>query len=274
MLRDRIKEHYGEDCRILTVRRAARPGSSLFVVDFSQGARLVRLMGAVGRNGLVTEQSAMDLLHPERLVFGYERLMLVAFALVPRPRSALLLGLGGGAMYRHLAAYLPDCAVTVVERDPVVIELAQRYFHITQPVVCADAEQWTADTREEHDAVLVDLYDGQGAAATEPRFWEDCVAALRPDGCLAVNWADFVAVDQAGGEARTIATVAAPSAFLAERVPRPNIVQLAPRDPGFRLVDLPARFERFAQARKLPREDAAMLRKCRILSAYPAGGGK
>jgi spermidine synthase len=272
MLRDRIKAHYGEDCQILTVRRAARPGSSFFVVDFSQGARLVRLMGAVGRNGLITEQSAMDLLHPERLVFGYERLMLVAFALVPRPRSALLLGLGGGAMYRHLAAYLPDCAVTVVERDPVVIELAQRYFHITQPVVCADAEQWAADAREEHDAVLVDLYDGQGATATEPRFWTDCVAMLRPGGCLAVNWADFVAVDQAEGEARTIATVAAPSAFLAERVPRPNIVQLASMDPEFRLVDLPARFERFAQARKLPREDAVMLRKCRILSAYPTGG--
>ena len=90
--------------------------------------RLVRMLGSIDRTGRIMEQSAMDLLRPERLVFGYERLMLAAFALVPEPRSALLLGLGGGAMSRHLAAYLPDCAVTVVEREPVMRAIAAALF--------------------------------------------------------------------------------------------------------------------------------------------------
>src|SRR5260370_34846025 len=76
----------------------------------------------------------MDLLRPERLVFLYERLMLLAFAVVERPVAALLLGLGGGAMCRHLAADLPDCAVTVVERDGAVIDLARPFFHVTHPI--------------------------------------------------------------------------------------------------------------------------------------------
>ena len=161
MPRGRIIGHYGEDCRIQQVRRTPRFRSSLFVVDLMQGARLTRILGATGKSGL-TEQSAMDLLRPERLVFLYERLMLIAFALVERPRSALLLGLGGGAMCRHLAAFLPDCVVTVVERDAAVIELARRFFHIDRPILVADAQEVVADARGSYDVILADLYDGRG----------------------------------------------------------------------------------------------------------------
>src|SRR5271167_2490705 len=98
----------------------------------------------------------MDLLRPERLVYGYERMMLVAFALVREPRSALLLGLGGGAMCRHLDAYVPDCAITVVERDPVVRALAKRHFHVTRPVIIDDAASVVIRERGAHDVVLVD----------------------------------------------------------------------------------------------------------------------
>src|SRR5581483_4627786 len=82
MLRDRIIDQYGEGCRIQQVRRTPRFASALFVVDFMHGARLTRILGAIGRDGQLTEQSGMDLLQPERLVFTYERLMLLAFAVV------------------------------------------------------------------------------------------------------------------------------------------------------------------------------------------------
>ena len=54
----------------------------------------------------MTEQSSMDLLYPARLVFHYERLMSLAFAMVERPVTALLLGVGGAAMWRFVRAYL------------------------------------------------------------------------------------------------------------------------------------------------------------------------
>src|SRR5690349_1439898 len=109
MLRQEIEHQYGARCQIQAMRRAPRFGATVFVVDYTRGTRCLRVLGSLAPGGNVVEQSAMDLLHPERLVFGYERLMLAAFALVPEPRTALLLGLGGGAMCRHLAAYLPDC---------------------------------------------------------------------------------------------------------------------------------------------------------------------
>jgi spermidine synthase len=269
MLRERIKEHCGRSCNILTLRRAPTFGATLFVADCMRRGRLVRMLGSIDRTGRIMEQSAMDLLRPERLVFGYERLMLAAFALVPEPASALLLGLGGGAMSRHLAAYLPGCEVTVVERDPVVRALARRYFHVTGPVVMADAGEVVAAARRAFDVILVDLYDAGGAAETRRRFWMDCLRALRPGGALGINWAEFVGVSRMQNEARAIAGAIGRSFFIAERVSRPNVVQLAPTQRGFSLVQLPARLKRFAETHNLPREDRDILRRNDMLRHNP-----
>ena len=269
MLRDRIIDQYGEACRIRQVRRSPRFASSLFVVDFTQGARHTRILGAIGADGRLTEQSGMDLLRPERLVFIYERLMLLAFAMVERPASALLLGLGGGAMCRHLAAYLPDCAVTVVERDGAVIDLARRFFHITRPIHRGDAQHMVADSGGGYDVVLVDLYDGSGATAVEPGFWQDCTHALRPGGCLAVNWAAFVDDETARKEAKRIIAAAGRSLFLGPRSLTENVVQLASLGGKLTPATLEARWHRFALAHHLPREDRDVLKRCTIRADFP-----
>jgi predicted O-methyltransferase YrrM len=270
MLRERIIEQYGADCRIRQVRRTPRFGSSLFVVDVPEGARVTRILGAIGAEGQLTEQSGMDLLHPERLVFLYERLMLIAFALVPKPRAALLLGLGGGAMLRHLSAYLPDCAVTLVERDKTVIDLARRFFYITAPVVEADAQEVVADHAGSYDVILADLYDGRGISSIEPGFWEDCARALRPGGCLAANWAAFVDDRVARAEAEAIAAAIGRSCFLGPRALSENVVQLAPLDSSTRIEALAPRWRRFALAHRLPREDREALKRCTLAGEFPA----
>jgi spermidine synthase len=252
------------------MRRTPRFESSLFVVDFMQGARLTRILGAIGRGGQLTEQSGMDLLHPERLIFLYERLMLLAFALAARPVSALLLGLGGGAMCRHLTAYLPDCALTIVERDASVIDLARRYFHVTQPILQADAQEVVADARGAYDVILADLYDGRGAASVETGFWQDCARALRPGGCLAVNWAAFVDDAVACEEAKKISSAMKRSFFVGPRELSENVVQLALGDGQISLADLATRWRHFAEQHHLPREDRDVLKRCTALAEFPA----
>jgi spermidine synthase len=268
MLRERIIDQYGEHCRIQQVRRTAQSRSSLFVVDVTQGARLTRILGAIGQSGQLTEQSGMDLAKPERLVFLYEKLMLLAFALVERPQTALLMGLGGGAMCRHLTAYLPDCAVTIVERDTAVIDLARRFFHIGQPIRHADAVEMIADVNNAYDVILADLYDGRGAVGVEPSFWQDCARALRPGGCLAVNWAAFVDDKAARAEARLITAAIGRSLFVGPRYFTENVVQLAPSAKAS-VTGLPARWRRFALAHHLPREDRDVLKRCRVRAEYP-----
>lgn len=269
MLRQRIIDQYGAHCHIHRIQRTPRFHSSLFVVDIMQGARLTRLLGAIGRNGQLTEQSGMDLLYPERLVFLYERLMLLALALVERPASVLLLGLGGGAMIRHLAAYLGDCEVTVVEHDASVIELARRYFHIDCPVIEGDAQEFVADKRTAYDVVLADLYDGRGVERFEATFWQDCARALRPGGCIAVNWAAFVDDRTAREEAQRLEAAIGRSFFVGPRALSENVVQLAPADARIGPGDLVSKWRRFAERHRLLRGDRDVLKQCTILGKFP-----
>jgi spermidine synthase len=269
MLRERIIGQYGKGCHIQQVRPTPRFQSSLFVVDLMQGARLTRILGAIGKSGQLTEQSAMDLLHPERLVFLYERLMLTAFALVEEPRSALLLGLGGGAMSRHLQAYLPNCALAVVERDPAIIDLARRFFHIDRPILAADAQEAVADARGAYDVILADLYDGRGMESFEPGFWEDCARALKPGGCLAVNWAAFVDDAIARAEAKNVTAAIGRSFFIGPRELSENVVQIAPLNDRLTPADLAPRWRRFSEAHRLPRENRDVLKRCTVLAEFP-----
>ena len=272
MLRKQLIEHYGEGSRLRAFEPAPGFGAHLFVIDVMRRTRPVRLLGSLDRKGMVVEQSAMDRLRPDRLAFGYERLMLLAFALVPEPKSALLLGLGGGAMARHLAAHVPACALTIVERDPIVRRLARRFFHVKRPVVMADAEHVVAEARGQFDVVLVDLYDSRGTTASGSQFWRACLRALKPNGCLAVNWADFAGANKAEGQAAILADVAERSFFIGENIREPNVVQYVPTLRGFRRNQLSTRLRRFAREHALPREDRDVLKRCRLLTRYEDTG--
>jgi len=269
MLRERIKAHFGGDCRVVALRRAERFGSRLFIADCMRRGRSLRVLGSIDETGYIMEQSAMDLLRPERLVYSYERMMLVAFALARNPAAALLLGLGGGAMARHLAAYHPDCATTIAEREPVVHDLARRHFHLARDVLIQDAKRVIASASAPFDVILVDLYDADGAVRLGRDFWRDCARALRSGGALAINWAEFVGASRVAAELADIKSVFGRSYFLVERDSRPNIVQLVPTATRLRPSDLEPRLERLATRLRLPREDKEILRRCEMTTHYP-----
>jgi predicted O-methyltransferase YrrM len=268
MLRQQLIDHYGEGSRLRAFKRAPGFGAHLYVADIMRRTRPLRVLGCIDRKGMLIEQSAMDRLRPDRLVFGYERLMMLAFALVPEPKSALLLGLGGGAMCRHLAAYVPACELTIVERDPIVRNLARRFFHIRRPVVMADAEHVVAETRGRYDVILVDCYDSRGATAAGNRFWRACLRALKPGGCIAANWADFAGATTAEGEANRLAHIAERSFFVSEPIHEPNVVQYVPTMKGFRRTQLSTRLRAFGAAHGLPRENRDVLKRCRLITRF------
>jgi predicted O-methyltransferase YrrM len=273
-LRALIARYYGDECRILTTRRTGGERAFLFVVEAMLRGRQLRLLGTVGRTREVMEHSAMDPLAPERLVFPYERMMLASLALVEEPDDILLLGLGGGAMSRHLDAYLPDAEITVVERDPAVIAIAREHFLIRRKITRADAVEVVAEKRRAFDAILVDLYDASGAAPLPETFWQDCVAALKPGGAIAINWAGgWTGSELTGTSRQRVARVMPqlPGSFLvSERGPRGNIVQFVPGAAGLRASGLATRLAAFGERFKLPREDRDILQRCDTGVRYPA----
>jgi hypothetical protein len=268
-LRHLLTRQYGRGHKVLAACDAPRFGSSVFVVDHRIAGRDYRSLASLGRHGRVFDQSSMDRRRPERLVFPYESFMAAAFALAGSRRSALLLGLGGGAMCRHLAALLPGCALTVVEIDPMVVGLTRRHFGVAQPVVVADALRFMARNRRRYDVVLVDLYGGSGFVAAAPSFWRDCMDAVAPAGCLAVNWADFARHPQLRGHGEALARLGEP-VFLAPPSLADNLVQLMPRLPA-PAAEVRSRAREFFRAIGA---EAAVLDDCLIGHDWPRRLGR
>jgi predicted O-methyltransferase YrrM len=282
-LRRLITEYFGAAARLRQLRPTTAFGAPVFVVDFDRGVRHYRTFGSFGptfgaanpEELQVTEQSSMDLLYPAQLVFHYERLMSLAFALVERPVTALLLGVGGAAMWRFLRAYLPECAPTLVEADENVAAIAKRWFYLSQPVVADTAERFLAGNTQHFDVVLVDLYDARGPAPLDEAFWRRAIDALAPGGCLATNWADFATnkgvrpmaeAQEAVAQARGLGTY-----FVTRRGFRDNLIQYLPTG-GERQPDaITGALERFATERRLPDRGRGILEQCLVSTGFPIG---
>jgi len=281
-LRRLIVDYFGGGSRLRVLRRAAAFGASVFVVDFDRGVRHYRTFGSFGPSfgaadpdaPQVTEQSSMDLLYPAQLVFHYERLMSLAFALCEKPPvTALLLGVGGAAMWRFMRAYLPECAPTLVDADENVAAIARRWFYLSQPVVIETAQQFLAGNTAKFDTVLVDLYDAHGPAQFDEAFWERCIEALAPGGCLATNWADFATNKGVRPMAEAQTAIARSRGldtyYVTRRGFRDNLIQYLPTGADRRPEAITEALERFAAERRLPDRGRGILEHCLISTGFP-----
>jgi hypothetical protein len=280
-LRRLIAEYFGAGARLRLLRRAAVFGAPVFVVDFDRGVRHYRTLGSFGPSfGMtdidapqVTEQSSMDLLYPAHLVFHYERLMSLALALAERPVTALLLGVGGAAMWRFVRAYVPECAPTLVDADDSIAALARRWFYLSQPVVLDTAQRFLAGNTARFDAILVDLYDARGPAPFDEAFWGRAIAALAPGGVLATNWADFATNPRvrpmAEAQSRAAQARGLDCYYVTRHGFRDNLVQYLPTGGARGPEALTGALERFARERLLPDRGRFILENCLLSTGFP-----
>ncbi len=80
------------------------------------------------------------------------------------PENILILGLGGGSAFFWLRRRFPKIHLTVVEIDPVMIEIARKYFHIERikdlTIVNQDAVEFIKKTKQKFSLILMDCYQG------------------------------------------------------------------------------------------------------------------
>jgi spermidine synthase len=111
----------------------------------------------------------------------------------PIPHQVAILGLAGGTEVRqYVAAYGHQVQITGVEIDPVVVQVAKRYFRADQPElhpVVADARYWLATTRGRYDVICLDAYQAPYIPwymATQ-QFFQLVRQHLRPGGVAVLN---------------------------------------------------------------------------------------
>ena len=108
------------------------------------------------------------------------------------PRSALIIGLGGGIIANQMRYFYPEIGVDGVEIDPKVIEIARKYFALTDTVKVfnQDGRIFMNLGKRKYDIVIIDAYTQQVYIPfhlTTIEFFSQVKRGLSNEGILAMN---------------------------------------------------------------------------------------
>lgn len=138
-------------------------------------------------------QSAMPLRRPFGTSFQYTDWMQLALAYNPSARDVLVIGLGGGSVPKRLWRDFPQLRIDAVELDPVVRDVAYRWFGLPRDerlrVTVDDGRRFLRRTGRRWDAILLDAYysDSVPFHLTTREFIELVRSRLNPGGIVAAN---------------------------------------------------------------------------------------
>jgi spermidine synthase len=162
-------------------------------------------------------ESWISLDPPYRGAFPYTDLFHAGPLLSPEPKRALFLGAGGGIGPRAFAAAYPSLRrIDVVDVDPLVLDLARRFFFLAEEgpirVHAEDARMFLRGATEPYDLVVLDVFTIGGRIpfhlATR-EFFEEIAALVALGGALVMNLNSAVAGPKSEIYSSLAATMAA-----------------------------------------------------------------
>lgn len=142
-------------------------------------------------------QGAMRVKRPWALELDYTRDMMLSLLLRDAtrwPRSVLLIGLGAASQTKFLYRHYPNARLTVIERDPRVVDAARQFFKLPDDrrrliIEIADGDAYLAQCQCRFDLILVDGFDAAGRPGsldTLP-FYRRARTRLDRHGVIALN---------------------------------------------------------------------------------------
>ena len=140
-------------------------------------------------------QSRIDPTHPLRLLSPYTQAMMLALLWCPQPKRILLIGLGGGRLQLVLHHVLENVRLETVELDPLVLEVAGRFFGFLpderQRVSLSDGRAFLREEAADaqYDVIFLDAYQAEGVPShlLTLEFYAECCARLCPNGLVVAN---------------------------------------------------------------------------------------
>lgn len=107
-------------------------------------------------------------------------------------KKCLILGLGAGTLVKLLSEEFPECKITGIEIDPLMIKAGEKHFDLKSrdlKIINSDAFEALKEMKEKYDLVVVDLYNGQEfpEKAEEESFFRELLGVLDKCGIVVFN---------------------------------------------------------------------------------------
>jgi spermidine synthase len=167
------------------------------VVD-SDGSRFLRFDNSY--------QSGMYVDRPYATRFEYTDYLDLGLAYNPRARNVLFVGLGGGSAPKRFFRDFPSLRLQVAELDPVVVDVAKRYFALPDDprlrVTDEDGRRFLTKNDTRYDVIVLDAFyaDAVPFHLTTLEFMRLVHERLAPGGVVVAN----IIGAQAGSQSRLL----------------------------------------------------------------------
>ncbi len=184
------------------VHEAPSPFGPVYVVDEGD-ERSLRLGDPDG-----IRQSVILKGDPLAVPVGYVRVATAGLAFTEGRSRALVVGLGGGSFPMLLCRCLPRMEVDVVELNPVVVDVARRFFGVREDerlrIHVEDGARFMPREGPRYDFILLDAFSEEGTPShlKAPDFFEEVLRRLAPGGVAVCN----IALGGAASKARLLET--------------------------------------------------------------------
>ena len=143
-------------------------------------------------------QSKMALRNKSRLLFHYTICSTLGFVLFREPKkeveNILMIGLGGGSIPRFIRKYFPYTRIDVVDIDPLIVDIARKYFFVRQEdglkIYIEDGRKFIETVRKTYDIVILDAFGEDNeipSQLTSIEFLRRVKSHLSPKGILITN---------------------------------------------------------------------------------------
>ena len=146
-----------------------------------------------------SRQGGMYLSSPLESPLRYPDYFLLAWLFNPNIKKVLVVGLGSGSVPKRILSDFPGVQVDSVELDPVVVEVAKRYFAVPEGprhrIVVQDGRQYIRRADTQYDLIVMDAYHAEGVPfhLVTQEFFRQVKAKLAPGGIVAANIVGFLA---------------------------------------------------------------------------------
>ena len=142
-------------------------------------------------------ETKMSLTNPLTGHFEYTEYFQMPFIWNPNIKTVLMAGLGGGSTQRAYQHYYTNVMVDTVEIDPAVVEVAEKYFHVTNNATLRmhtnDARVFMRNSTNKWDVILMDAYSTTRYGSSLPpllttkEFFTIANSRLTTNGVLGYN---------------------------------------------------------------------------------------
>ena len=176
---------------------------SLWAAVIFQGTSPHHHIQVVDNNGIRTlsfngsQETRMSLRNHLQGHFAYTEYFHMPWIWNNQITNVLMMGLGGGSAQRQYQFSYPEVHIDTVELDPMVIDVAKRYFNVRPSdkhrIIRSDGRLYLRRTRKKYDVILMDAYTANRYGSFIPyplvtkEFFRLARNHLTDDGVIAYN---------------------------------------------------------------------------------------